>query len=54
MEIFLFGQWGAICDSGASGIDARVVCRQLGYYIYGNQEIHAFTVKSLNNGHCGT
>ena len=35
MEIFLDGVWGTINRFGASSTDARVVCRQLGYNIYG-------------------
>ena len=34
VEIFLNGVWGRINDRGASSIDARVVCRQLGYNTY--------------------
>ena len=31
VEIFLHGVWGRIHDRGAGVIDAKVVCRQLGY-----------------------
>ena len=34
VEIFLDGVWGRIHDGGADYIDAKVVCRQLGYNTY--------------------
>lgn len=31
LEVFLYNQWGAVCDPTFSQISAIVVCKQLGY-----------------------
>lgn len=31
VEICINNNWGTVCDSGWSTVDANIVCRQLGY-----------------------
>ena len=34
LEVCINGEWGTVCDHNWGYVDARVVCRHLGYAIY--------------------
>ena len=36
LEIYLNSQWGTVCDDGFGGIEANVVCHQVGHKGYLN------------------
>ena len=31
LEIYLFGEWGTVCEEGFGNAEADVACRQLGF-----------------------
>ncbi|XP_072138968.1 neurotrypsin isoform X2 [Mobula birostris] len=47
VEVYLGGEWGSVCDDGWTDVDARVVCRQLGY----SGQSKARTMAYFGEGH---
>ena len=38
VEVCINGTWGSICSNYWNNNDASIVCRQLGYSLYGNDD----------------
>ena len=49
VEVCLEGRYGTVCDEEFGGLDASVVCRQLGLSPYGNLKAGQFQLKPVGS-----
>ena len=49
MEVCVEGRYGTICDDSWDSADSSVVCRQLGFSLYGNTD--AYDLNEYNITH---
>ena len=48
VEVCINGTWGSICSNYWNNNDASVVCRQLGYSPYGNDDNNMIIFKYIS------
>ena len=39
LEVCVNNTWGTVCDDSFSGVDATIVCKQLGYSYSGSEKV---------------
>ena len=50
MEICRNNTWGTVCHNGWQNVDAKVVCRQLGFSVSGNTYICIIELGQVRSG----